>query len=324
VKRLVVGGALIALGIAQLLTGGDVRADAPTKVGWWNEAQQVPAPAPTIPSPPTSPEGGITVINGPDANGPVAIGAVYYPVADITGATLHLTSSTPIEVPEGDGLLGCLVQTPGWQAGGNQRWDTKPAVDPLCTPGTLDSSGMIVTFVLTGAFRDSDGAVDIAILPTGQVPFTVNFDKPDASSLQTVAAPSSASEDSGRDAAGASDFVPGDVVDANTLFPDPSQFAFATPPPAPPTASPEQALGGFPSPAPVVKAIEHTRKERIAVVLILAGLLLSLWRLAGMTARAPRLLGSLGARTAVDIPAPEVAGIGRFARVRNTRPRRLT
>jgi hypothetical protein len=321
VKRLFIGTALIALGVVQLLAADGGRADAPTKVGWWNEAQQVPAPAPTIPSPPTSPEGGITVINAP--NGPAAIGAVYYPVADITGATLKLSSSTPIEIPEGDGLLGCLVQTPGWQAGGNQRWDTKPAIDPLCTPGNLDATGMVMTFALTGAFRDSDGAVDVALVPTGQVPFTVNFDKPDASSLQTVAA-ATASDDTGRDAQPASTFVPGDVVDATTLFPDQSQFAFATPPPAPTTATPEQALGGYPpAVSPVVKAIEHPRNERIAVVLILVGLLLSLWRLAGMTARAPRLLGSLGARE-VEVAAPEVAGIGRFARARTARPRRLT
>jgi hypothetical protein len=316
VKRLFAGGALIALGVAQLLTAAGGRADAPTKVGWWNEAQQVPSPAPTLPSPPTSPEGGITVTNAP--TGPAAIGAVYYPVGDITSATLKLSSSTPIEIPEGDGLLGCLVQTPGWQAGGNQRWDTKPAIDPLCAPGTLDASGMIVSFALTGAFRDSDGAVDIAILPTGTVPFTVNFDKPDASSLQTVAAPSSAAAD---DEPAPVDTTP--IVNGETLFPDDSTFAFATPPPAPASAPPAQALGGYPTAAPVVKIVEHPGKERVAVVLIVLGLLLSLWRLAGATVRAPHLLGSLGARE-VEVAAPQVAGIGRFARVRAGRPRRLT
>jgi hypothetical protein len=308
---------LIALGVAQLLAADGGRASAPTKVGWWNEAQQVPAPAPTLPPPPTSPDGGITVINAP--NGPAAIGAVYYPVGDITGATLKLSSSTPIEIPEGDGLLGCLVQTPGWQAGGNQRWDTKPAIDPLCTTGALDASGMVVTFKLTGAFRDSDGAVDVALVPTGQVPFTINFDAPGPASLDAAAAPTSSSSDDAP--APAVEDTP--VVNGALLFPDQSQFAFATPPPVAATAPPAQALGGYPSAAPVVKAIEHPRKERIAVVLIVLGLLLSLWRLAGMTARAPRLLGSLGARE-VNVPAPEVAGIGRFARVRSVRPRRLT
>ena len=319
-KRLVAGAALITLGVVQLVTAAGGRADAPTKVGWWNEAQQTPAPAPTIPAPPTSPEGGITVLNAP--NGPAAIGAVYYPVGDITGATLTLTSSTPIEIPEGDGLLGCLVQTPGWQAGGNQRWDTKPAVDPLCTPGKLDAAGTAVAFALTGAFRDSDGAVDVAVVPTGTVPFGVNFDKPDAASLKTVAAPSAPSSDTSADDTAAA-FVPGDVVDATTLFPDQSTFAFAQPPPAPANTPPAQALGGYPSATPALKAIEHPRKERVAVVLIVVGLLLALWRLAGMTVRAPQLLGSLGARDA-EVAAPEVAGIGRFARVRDGRPRRLT
>jgi hypothetical protein len=319
VRRLLVGVSLIAVGVMQLLAAGRGQADAPTKVGWWNEAQQLPAPAPTLPSPPTSPDGGITVINAPD--GPAALGAVYYPVGDITGATLQLSSSTPITIPSGDGLLGCLVQTPGWQAGGNQRWDTKPAVDPLCTPGTLDASGMVLSFKLTGAFRDSDGAVDVAIVPTGQVPFTVNFDAPGPSSLQVVAAPSSASED---EASPAADFTAGDIVNGTTLFPDQSQFAFATPPPPAKAATPEQALGGYANAAPVVRAIEHPRKERIAVVLIVLGLLLCLWRLAGMSVRAPRLLGSLGAREAVDVSEPAVAGIGRFARMRQARPRRLT
>ncbi|MEY2472306.1 MAG: hypothetical protein QOK28_1635 [Actinomycetota bacterium] len=320
-RRVFAGAALIALGVAQLLSAGHSQAAAPTKVAWWNEAQQVPAPAPTIPSPPTSPEGGITVTNAP--NGPAALGAVYYPVDDITGATLQLSSATPIEIPSGDGLLGCLVQTPGWQAGGNQRWDTKPAIDPLCTPGTLDATGMIVTFKLTSAFRDSDGAVDVAVVPTGQVPFTVNFDAPGASSLQVVAAPSTASDDMPTNAAVA-DFTPGEIVNGTTLFPDESQFAFAVPPPAPTAAPPEQALGGFPGNTPAVKAIEHPRKERIAVVLIVVGLLLCLWRLAGATVRAPRLLGSLGAREVAEVAEPAVAGIGRFARTRTSRPRRIS
>jgi hypothetical protein len=320
VRRLFVGGALIALGASQLLAAQAGRGAAPAKVGWWNEGQQVPAPGPTIPAPPTSPEGGITVINSPD--GPAAIGAVYYPVDDITGATLRLSSSTPVTIPSGDGLLGCLVQTPGWQAGGNQRWDTKPAIDPLCTPGVLDTAGMIVTFKLTGAFRDSDGAVDVAILPTGQVPFTVNFDPPGASSLDTVAAPSTTA-DKPNDAT-VSDFTAGDIVNGTALFPDESQFAFAVPPPVPESAPPEQALGGFPSSAPVVKVIEHPGKERVAVVLIILGLLLCLWRLAGATVRAPRLLGSLGAGGVTEVAEPAVAGIGRFARTRTARPRRIS
>lgn len=315
--RVSAGVALIALGVLQLVSAPEGRADAPTKVGWWNEAQQVPAPAPTIPAPPTSPEGGITIINAP--NGPAAIGAVYYAVGDISGATLQLSSSTPIAIPSGGGLLGCLVQTPGWKAGGNQRWDTKPAVDPLCTPGALDATGMIAAFKLTGAFRDSDGAVDIAILPTGQVPFTVNFDAPGPASLQPIAAPESPSGSA--DPAPAADAAP--VVDGSLLFPDASTFAFATPPAGAPSTPPAQALGGYPGVTPVVRAVEHTRKERVAVVLIVIGLLLSLWRLAGATVRAPRLLGSLGGRD-VEVAAPEVAGIGRFARVRHADPRRLT
>ena len=318
-RRLVVGVSLIAVGVLQLLSAGRGQADAPTKVGWWNEAQQLPAPAPTIPAPPTSPDGGMTIINAPD--GPAALGAVYYPVGDITGATLQLSSATPIEIPSGDGLLGCLVQTPGWQAGGNQRWDTKPAVDPLCTPGTLDASGMVISFKLTGAFRDSDGAVDVAIVPTGQVPFTANFDAPGPSSLQVVAAPSSSTDDG---AAPATDFTAGDIVNGATLFPDQSQFAFATPPPPTKTATPEQALGGYQQAAPVVKAIEHPTKERIAVVLIVVGLLLCLWRLAGMSVRAPRLLGSLGSKETIEVAEPAVAGIGRFARTRTSRPRSLS
>jgi hypothetical protein len=316
VKRLITGAALIAIGVSQLLSAPSGRADTPTKVGWWNEAQQAPAPAPTIPAPPTSPEGGITILNTPA--GPAAWGAVYYPVGDISGATLKLTSSTPIAIPSGDGLLGCLVQTPGWQAGGNQRWDTKPAVDPLCTPGTLDSTSMIVTFSLTGAFRDSDGAIDIAVIPTGQAPFTVNFDAPAASSLQTTAAP----ELRDNEPASPADTAP--VVDGSLLFPDPSAFAFATPPPATPSTPPAQALGGYPSAAPALETIEHPTKERVAVVLIVVGLLLALWRLAGMAVRPPHLLGSLGARDVVDVAEPAIAGIGRFARTRTARPRRIS
>lgn len=320
-RRFALGISLIGLGIIQLLSANAGRADAPTKVGWWNEAQQAPAPAPTIPAPPTSPDGGITVTNTP--NGPAAWGAVSYPVGDITGATLKLTSSTPIQIPSGDGLLGCLVDTPGWKAGGNQRWDTKPVVDPLCTPGKLDSTGMVVQFNLTAAFRDGDGAVDIATIPTGQLPFTVNFDAPSKTSLTTVAAASSGNETTATTVASSDAFVPGEIVNGSTLLPDPSQFAFATPPSAPASAPPEQALGGYGSVAPVLKTIEHPRKERIAMVVIIVGILLSLWRLAGMTVRAPRLLGSLGADEPVAVEAPQVGGIGRFARTREDRPRRL-
>jgi hypothetical protein len=323
-----VGLAIVAIGVAQLVLAARGHADTPTKVGWWNEAQQAPAAAPTIPSPPTSTDGGITVINAP--NGPAAWGAVYYSVGDIAGATLTLVSSTPITVPNGDGVLGCLVDTPGWHAGGNQRWDTKPVVDPLCTPGVVDAAGTAIAFKLSAAFRDADGAVDVAVIPTGQLPFVVNFEPPGATSLRTVPASNTpVTSDAGVTGAPTDDavpFVPGDVVDGTTLFPDPATFAFATPPPPPPKAqNPVVALGGHPS-VPQLATAAHSRSERVAVVVILVGLLYSMWRLAGKSVRPPRLLGSLGgdsdatpALSAAETPA----GIGRFARPRTERPRRL-
>ena len=321
-RRARAGLAVVALGVAQLLLAASGRAETPTKVGWWNQAQQTPAAAPTIPAPPTSAEGGITVINSP--TGPVAWGAVYYKVGEVSNAILTLASATPIAVPSGDGLLGCLVDTPGWHAGGNQRWDAKPVVDPLCTPGVLDTAGTTIAFKLSGAFRDADGAIDIAIIPTGQLPFEVNFDPPGAASLRTTPAPT-APADADAPPADVVDFAPGDVVDGTTLFPNPATFAFATPP-TPAAPNPIVSLGGRATTPPVATTTDHPTSERVAVVLILAGLLFSLWRLAGQTVRAPRLLGSLGNEAALAASAPtEVtpAGIGRFARTRTERPRRL-
>jgi hypothetical protein len=121
------------------------------------------------------------------------------------------------------------------------------------------------------------------------------------------------------------DFTPGDVVDGTTLFPDPATFAFATPP-TPAAPNPIVSLGGRATTPPAIATTDHPRSERIAVVLILVGLLFSLWRLAGQTVRAPRLLGSLGNETTAGSSPPTAstaAGIGRFARPRTERPRRL-
>ena len=321
-RRARIGVALVAVGVAQLLLATRGQADAPTKVAWWNEAQQAPAPLPTVPAPPSSPDGGITLVNAP--NGPAAWGAVSYPVGDIAGATLTLTSSTPIAVPNGDGVLACLIDTPRWQAGGNQRWDTRPVVDPLCTPGAVDTAGTVMTFKVTAAFRDADGALDVAIIPTGQLPFTVNFVAPDAASLHT--APATTPADAGAPADSPAFGGTVDIVDGTALFPDTQSFAFATPPHA---ASPNRivSLGGHPTLPAAVAAARHPRSERVAVVLILVGLLISLWRLAGQTVRAPRLLGSLGGPPPEGLPSGEAsvpAGIGRFTRDRTERPRRLT
>lgn len=321
-RRARAGLAVIALGVAQLLLAASGRADTPTKVGWWNQAQQAPAAVPTIPAPPTSAEGGITVINSP--TGPAAWGAVYYKVGEVSSAVLTLASSTPIAVPSGGGLLGCLVDTPGWPAGGNQRWDAKPVVDPLCTPGVLDAAATSIAFKLSAAFRDADGAIDIAVIPTGQLPFEVNFDPPGAASLRTTQAPP-APGDAVSAPADIAAFTPGDVVDGTLLFPDPATFAFASPP-APAAPNPIASLGGRVTTPQLAATADHPTSERVAIVVIVAGLLISLWRLAGQTVRAPRLLGSLGHDATIAAPTStdaSPAGIGRFARTRTERPRRL-
>ena len=99
--------------VASAAVAGPAAALAPTKVGWWSEAQQVPGAS--APAPPGASGDGITVTAGP--NGPASYGAVRYDEVGSGNATLTLKSGSAMSLPPGviwrPPILGCFPHGSG-------------------------------------------------------------------------------------------------------------------------------------------------------------------------------------------------------------------
>ena len=182
--------ALGAVGVAVLSTAWTTAAaDAPSKYGWWSQAN---AGAPVAaPAPPDVPDKGLYVANG--FAGPTAISALSFTVP--TGATVgNLTlvaTGNPVmtTAPQACALTSAGT---GYQSAQNGDWSAAPAYD--CSAGKVDGSigsdGKTVTFAVGPLVKN--GSLDLAIIPTGQAD-RIPFEPPTDSALAVTASSSSGS-----------------------------------------------------------------------------------------------------------------------------------
>jgi hypothetical protein len=315
----VVGGGAFGMAAAS--------ADAPTAVAWWNLAK----PASALPVPATPADDGVKIGNGP--SGPSAFGGLRYTVYSGGDATLTLTGDTPLNIPPGDGVAACVMAS-SWRAGGNQAWDARPAYSSQCVAGAVDASGAALAFTVPAAFRTASNVLDVAIVPTGTVPFTASFATPNASSLRVAPGPEASPGTSGADSTYTAPSSPTATLPAND-YPAVSAPSDALSPAAPAAPAPaasapaapaaqEVALGASHRTAPRVPFHDNSRGQRVMAVALLLAMLATVWWVAGQPARTPRLLGGMGGgRVPVRAARERVGGIGRFARPRSSRPRPL-
>lgn len=311
-----------------------VTSDAPTPVAGapglvetlpGTVAGSVGAPAPTI--------------NLPEPIGPVAFGAVRYSVPE--GAegelTLHLDrppSAAPAVVPV---VLACPILS-SWEGLPNAPYEQAPDYEcASAAPGVL--AGETITFVLPATLSSDLETFDLAIVPAGDHPFRMSLAAPNDESLRLTSVPESADDERDFDesfedpAAGLDadlgsdgDFDAEDfgAFDEGTL----EEGSFDD------GSSPDSVTSWRPGGEVALPAgnvlnpfdPDKSRNDRILAVALLMAIGAGLWWAAGKPARAPRLLGSMGAGSRAIAAPPDGTerGIGRFSRLRITkRPPRL-
>ena len=332
IQRLAVvsaGAVALAASLAGLAS-----ADAPTKAGWWNAAT---AGGVALPQPTTSTDD-LHVSEGP--SGSAAIAAVAYDVVGtLSDATLVLKVVPGSAVGTID-VMACPTADTSWKAGGNQPYDAAPRYS--CTravPGVVASDGTTVTFLLDAGQQLATGGLSVAVVPQdGALPFSVDFAKPDASSLtaQTEAPPAvsaPAPADAGTalpppgPGAGASGSAP---IGAGSVAAPPA-LAAAGPAPvtAPELPQPQTAAAPAPVAAPLQPAAASkpvSNRDRYAAGTLLALLSGALVWALQQPGRSPRLIGGAARKVAPVAPAAvseRPRGIGRFAAIRTAPARRL-
>jgi hypothetical protein len=322
----------VAAGAVALVSalGGLALADAPVRTGWWNAAT---AGGVALPQPTTSADD-LHVSQG--ASGPAAFAAVAYDLAGaLTDATLVLKVVPSSAVGTVD-VAACPTRDGAWKAGGNQTIDTAPGYDCAAgVPGLVAADGTTVTFLIDARQQAATGGLSLAVVPKADaLPFSVDFAKPDASSLSATvetpavtdpapAEPATALPPPGPGTSGTAPLGGGSVAAPPALEP-------AGPAPVAAPALPQPQAAPAPQPAAPVRtaaaAEPISNRDRY-----IAGTLLALlsgaivWALQQPT-RSPRLIGG-AARKVAPVAAAVVGGrprgIGRFAALRTAPARRL-
>lgn len=322
---MVVGGALLCAG----LLGGGERAGADSAIvsyGWWYLPNQVPNNAAAPPAPPWVPSDGMYVA-GAEA-GPLAIAAVKLVSDGRVTLNLDLTANGQAGLPS---VAACLALTT-WDGASAGRWEGRPAYDCANEAiGEVSEDGATMSFALDPGKHQENGFYNVALVPTGLVPFSATFNAPGAKSLVVTGGTSAASApdepDADFGAGGSAEFGSGSDFSADAFSGSAGSFSISeVPAPAPQASGPVIQPASPLVPAGVDEALKlpDDRNQRIAAVAGLGLLVLGAWLFGGRTVRPPRLLGSTAARSAsatamaggAGSDAP-VRGIGRFARPRS-------
>jgi hypothetical protein len=329
-------GAQRGVAVLLLVVGACLLAPAPSRAatiesGWWwkaNNGSKIDAPPPVPPTglpvappappgPPTA-DGGLQVAGLPD--GAFAIAAVRVD-EELTSLTLRVAPNGEANSDQAK-LVACAAATP-WEPVVAGQWDQKPVVacDLINGGGSVAGiragDGMSWTFPV--APLADDGKTDVVIVPLATsdlapgvaAPFQIVFVPPTSTDL--VIAP--ATEDT---AAPSDEFVGDAFTDNSTTF-DPTTFGGGFTDAAPVV---RPALGANDQ-APVLPAFSGTPVEpdnasqAVGAVLVLLGIGGLLWG-----ARQPIPAVQSLVRGGREIPgvAPQVGGLGRFARHREGRP----
>lgn len=294
---MMVGSGLLFVG----LIGSPGQAGAESALlsyGWWYLPNQVPDAAAAPPAPPWVPSDGMYVA-GAEA-GPVALAAVKLVSDGKVTLSLNLTPNGQAGLPS---VAACVVLT-NWDGASSGRWEGRPAYD--CANevvGQVSEDGGKMLFALDPNLHQENGAYNVALVPTGLVPFSATFDAPGDKSLLvtggSVGAPASedpeAATDSDSNTFGSgSSFDPGAFTGSDESF-----TAFDEPEvPTGPAAAPAPGVPLAPTTG-LTEAFDlpDDRNQRIAAVAGLGLLAIGAWLFGGRTARPPRLLGSMADRT---------------------------
>lgn len=274
--------------------------------------------------------------------GPAAISAIRIDgISASADATLSLEVETGSVVPSPSltTILACPLSSALVAAPHGGDIADAPGYD--CaegSPGRVAADNSGISWLLPAAMQISPGEIDVALVPDPSglpIAFAVTFAAPGRSSVQA--------------ASGSAPLAPtvtalsgaGPVTAAPAPATAPLGFsglpavpsAGFSAPPAGGVASAPLPETGTPSIAPTaglatlagVRLPGDDRFHRTMAVLVLLGVAAAWWWASGREERAPRLLGALAGRApAVSVPASgRDGGIGRFARPRDTPPRRL-
>ena len=348
VLRVLGVAALVAAGVVVAWpTGAD--AELPEAYGWWfrpehkavllPEAGGVPI---TAPQSPTVPDEGLYVANDP--SGPLAISALRFSTLTGSGEFLLVAKVAPNNTASGATVLACPALGT-WDANQNGKWEDRPQDD--CrnrkVNGTVDAGGRTMSFVIPPSFLASPDAteLDIALVPSGPVPFQVAFDPPLSEDVgkwsgppkeqdlgpevapegSPAAEPSTATGATGDSGATAGSSA-GTTFDSSTALPPDVPTASEAAVEA--TNTPLGGGGGGTESAlavPATPAAESDGAERTISVLLLLMIGAGLYWLSTRQGRRPALVAA--AAGAPPEAAGSVGGIGRFARPRAIAPQRL-
>jgi hypothetical protein len=315
-----------------LLVLGTSYADAPAKTGWWNSATANGVALPM----PTTAAGDLHVSQGPSA--PTAYAAVGYDLYGqaVSGATLKLKVAANSAVGTVD-VLACPTKSSAWKAGDDQPYDTAPAYDcALGSKGIPSADGASFTFLLDSGQLLGGSAFSLAIVPNPTAgPFSVDFVKPDATSLAPEVAPVEDTPAEAAPAPAAPAAPPaGTSSGSGSSGTVPLTAAVAPVTPVTSEQAPAVAAQAQPSPqvapaaaAPAAAATSPvSNRDRYAAgtgLALLAGFLV--WAFQQRNPQ-PRLLGGMARKAgpaAVTPVDPRPRGIGRFATLRTEPARRL-
>ncbi len=266
---------------------------------------------------------------------PAAYAAVSYDLTgqDVTGAVLTLTVVPDSAVGTTD-VLACPTQDVAWKAGGNQPFAEAPKYDCATgLPGIRAADGTTVSFLLGPAQLLAGAGYSLAIVPAADaLPFSVDFAKPDATSLApdmpteqpfepttTAPPPPAADPGPGTGSSGTVPFLPAAQPPAFVPAPDP-----VLPEPAP-VAAPAPLAPAYTAPAaraPIAPVGNRERYQAGTLLALLTGALVWAWQQPG---KERRLLGGLARTAAPERVLVDVRprGIGRFAAARTAPARPL-
>jgi hypothetical protein len=314
--RAVVGGGLLVGAALLALVPTSAQATTLTQAGWWWRANDGELPA-TLPAPPNVPEGGLMVAGAPD--GATAIAALHFDLsADEASPVLTLVVAEKGDQGGDTAVLAACLTGSAWQPASGGTWTNKPF--PACAEGSVSGvrseDGKTWTFALAPLL--SDGIVDVTVVPgvdptvpegaNGSV-FQLAFNAPTAASLTTTSGAGSGADlvlpEFGSDDLGSID---------GTSFETPSVGGDLALPPAPSfTPALPEGDQGLTATAPVVQErnapLEASPASAVADHKALATVVLA-------------LCGGVMLWSA-QLPVPEPAGLGRFARPRSGAAPRL-
>jgi hypothetical protein len=322
--------ALLGL-VPPLLVGvaGTAYADAPTKAGWWNAAT---ANGVALPQPTTA-SGDLHVAAGP--TGPAAYAAVGYELAGqaVTGGllTLKVVANTAVGTVA---VKACPTKDDSWKGGDDQPIDSAPAYD--CSKGSngvANADGTSITFILDEGQLLGADTYSLALVPVdGAAPFTVDFAKPDATSLtpevEEAAAPEAPAPAYVAPApapppamSGAAPLAAGTVT--VPVQPAPAPAVAVPVVPAPQAAAAPAALAPAAASRPAEPVSNRERYIAGSTLALLSGFLVWVFQ---QQSRQPRLLGGMARKAGLEAAVvidPRPRGIGRFAALRTTPARPL-